>query len=326
MALFLFGMNLMSDHLNKIAGSKAEILLSKLTNKPLKGAVMGAAVTSLIQSSSASCAMTISLVESNILQLNSAIAIIIGSILGTSATGWIIAYSSVRFGNNFAMLFSPYVISAFFAIVGIVFKVFIHQKRIKRIGEIFLGFSILMLGINTISEAVAPLKESVGINNTISSVDNVFILFLIGILIAAVLQSASASVGILQSISVIGILNMHLIVPMLLGIGIGASLPIVLAATGKNNNAKRCAFSYVFVDTLGALIIGSTYYAIINLFNISELSIAINSVTIAAMNTIYRLIIFIMFIPFTGLIEIISKKAIKTKKQKRKEMVTVENE
>lgn len=314
-ALFLFGMNLMSDHLKKIAGSKAEILLSKLTQNPLRAATVGAGVTSLIQSSGAAGAMTLSLVENDILEMRSAIAIIIGSIFGTSATGWIVAYSTLGASVSVSRYFSPYMFGAVFAIVGIIFKVFIKKKQIKRTGEIFLGFSILMLGIDTISQSLVPFKDSQSLKSFISSADNAVLLFFFGIILSLILQSASASVGILQSISVIGIIHLQMVIPMILGIGIGASFPVLLAAAGKSNNAKRCAFSYLFVDTGGAAMIGAVYYLFKNISGFNDTNIICNSFTIAAINTVYRFLIFIIFLPFTKQIEAVSKKVVKRKRR-----------
>ena len=303
----------MSDHLNKIAGGKSEQILYKLTDNPFKAVFIGAGITALIQSSSAVSAMTVSLVESRLLKLKNAVAIILGTILGTSITGWIIAYSSINFSSSFATIFSASTLAAVFAIIGIVFKLFIKNRRIKRIGEIFLGFSILMLGIHTITESVEPLKNNEMLIKNISSVQNPLLLILLGAALSGILQSASASVGLVQTVSITGALSFNSTVALILGIGIGASIPVILAAVGKNTDAKRTALSYLLIDSLGAVIVGVLYFSIQRFVPMSK-NIIINPFSVTVINTLYRFILVIIFIPFINSITNICTKLIKNKR------------
>ena len=305
-------MNLMSEHLNKVAGSKSELILYKLTDKPVKAVSIGALITALIQSSSAVCAMTVSLVENKLLKLKNAIAVILGTIFGTSITGWIIAYSSLDFSNSFLKIFSASTIAAVFAVIGIIFKLFINNIKIKRIGEILLGFSILMLGIKTITDSVEPLKNSEFFIRNISAIKNPILLLLLGAALSGLLQSASASVGLVQTISATGVLTLNSTVSLLLGIGIGASIPVILTAVGKNSDSKRAALSYLLIDSLGALIIGLLYFLIIRIIPI-KISIEINPFSITIINTVYRLLLVIIFVPFINRLTNICKKLIKEK-------------
>ena len=312
-ALFLYGLNLMSEHLKKITGSKAEVYLYKLTDNPLKGMFIGTATTTLIQSSSAVSAMAVNLCESGIMRLKQAIPIILGSILGTSITGWIVAYSTTDTSKVFTRFFSVSALSAVFAVVGIVMKLFVKQHNIKRFGEILLGFSILMLGIHMITQAVTPLKNNLELLTLLKTIRHPMISFFVGVVVSAVLQSASASVGILQTVSLSGFITLGATLPMLAGIGIGASLPVLIAAVGKNMEAKRCAFSYLCANTGGAVVFLALYFIIYAFFSNKYESILLNPLTIATANTVYRFIIVFVWLPFIGVLERISRGCIKGK-------------
>lgn len=315
-ALFLFGMNLMSEHLKKIAGSKTELLLYRLTDKSLKSIAVGAGVTAFIQSSSAVSAMVVGLVENRLITLKRGIEIILGSIFGTAFTGWIVAYSSLQFSSPIADLFSARIISAVFAIVGIVFKVFLKNVRIKRTGEILLGFSILMLGISTISAAVEPMKENTMVLNAILQLKNPLLLAVIGVILAALLQSASAAVGILQTLSVTGIIGLPTAFSLILGIGIGASLPVLVSAIGRNNEAKRAAFSYLCINACGALFCGIIALITTRLIPQGAFAGEMTPISIALINTMYRFAIMIGLYRFIPVIEKICVYTIKNKKGK----------
>ena len=312
-ALFLFGMHLMSEHLKKMASTKAEQVLLKLTNHPLKGILVGTAVTSLIQSSSAVSAMAVGLTESRIIKLKQAIPIILGSILGTSVTGWIVAYSASDYSSGFAKIFSASVISAVFAIIGVILKLFIKKTQLKRLGETFLGFAILMLGIHTITQAVEPIKYSGTVTEAVTQFKNPLALFVVGIVLSSLLQSASASVGILQALSISGIIGFGTAVYLLLGISIGAAVPVFIAVTGKNADAKRCAVVYLLCNGIGAVIFGIIYLVISSIIGYDRIDFAVNSVSIAAINTIYRLGITVILTPFISVLEAASRGIVKDK-------------
>lgn len=313
-AMFLFGMSLMSDSLKKIAGNRTEIVLYKITNKHIKAIGIGAVVTALVQSSSAVSAMAVSLVESKLINLNKAIGILLGAVLGTSATGWIIFLSSVSENSNISNFFSASVISAFFSVIGIVLKLFIKNKNFKRAGDIFLGFAVLMFGIGTMSEAALPLKNSSFINDNILSFANPLLGIAAGIALAAILQSASASVGLIQTFAVSGLISFKIAFPLLLGIGIGASVPVLLSAAGKGNNPKRTALSYLIINLMGAILIGLLFYSLNEIFGFSIFEIKLTSFSVALINTLYRLIIVIINYPLIGVIEKTTKMLIKDKK------------
>ena len=240
-ALFLFGMSLMGDGLKMVAGNKLEAFLYRMTNTPLKGVALGTAVTSVIQSSSATTVMVIGFVNSGMMKLKQAIGIIMGANIGTSITGWILCLSYIDGKNGIAKILSTATISAVVAIAGIIMRMFCKRSVHKNIGNIMLGFAILMTGMQTMSGAVSPLKDSPTFTNMLTMFSNPLIGILVGIAFTAVLQSASATVGVLQALSVTGILTFSSAFPIVLGIGVGAACPVLISAIGANKNGKRTA-------------------------------------------------------------------------------------
>ena len=222
-ALFLFGMSLMGDGLKMVAGNKLEAFLYRMTNTPIKGVALGTAVTSVIQSSSATTVMVIGFVNSGMMKLKQAIGIIMGANIGTSITGWILCLSYIQGSGGIASIFSTATISAVVAVVGIIFRMFGKRSVHKNMGNIMLGFAVLMTGMQMMSGAVSPLRENQMFINMLTMFSNPLAGILVGILFTAVLQSASATVGVLQALSVTGILTFASTFPIVLGIGVGLS-------------------------------------------------------------------------------------------------------
>ena len=247
-ALFLFGMSLMGDGLKMVAGNKLEAFLYKMTNTSIKGVALGAGVTSVIQSSSATTVMVVGFVNSGMMKLKQAIGIIMGANIGTSITGWILCLSNIEGSSGIAKILSTATISAVVAIVGMLFRMMSKRTVYRNVGNIMLGFSILMFGMQTMSGAVAPLKESEAFTSMLTMFSNPVAGILLGIAFTAVLQSASASVGILQALSVTGSLTFATAYPIILGIGVGAACPVLLSAIGANKNGKRTAIIYLLND------------------------------------------------------------------------------
>ena len=231
-ALFLFGMSLMGDGLKMVAGNKLEAFLYRMTNTPLKGVALGTGVTSVIQSSSATTVMVIGFVNSGMMKLKQAIGIIMGANIGTSITGWILCLSYIDGKNGIAKILSTATISAVVAIIGIILRMACKRSVHKNIGNIMLGFAILMTGMQTMSGAVSPLKDSPTFTNMLTMFSNPLIGILVGIAFTAVLQSASATVGVLQALSVTGILTFSSAFPIVLGIGVGAACPVLISPSG----------------------------------------------------------------------------------------------
>lgn len=302
-ALFLYGMALMGDGLKKVAGNKLELILYRLTNTPVKGVLLGAAVTAVIQSSSATTVMVVGFVNSGMMKVSQAIGIIMGANIGTSITGWILCLSYLDSANGVAQLLSTATISAVVAIIGIIFRMFLKKVVYHNIGDIMLGFSILMLGMQSMSGAVAPLRESEWFTGAITMFSNPVMGILFGILITAVLQSASASVGILQALSVTGSISFATALPVVMGIGVGAACPVLLSAIGTNKNGKRTALVYLNNDLFGMVFWSVIFYSANAIVHFEFMDMVMNPMSIAMTNTVFRMATITVLLPFVRYIE-----------------------
>lgn len=301
-ALFLYGMSVMGDSLKKVAGNKLELILYKLTSTPLKGILLGTAVTAIIQSSSATTVMVVGFVNSGMMKVAQSIGIIMGANIGTSVTGWILCLSYIEGSGGIAQLLSTATISAVVAIIGIIFRMVMKKDSYRHVGEIMLGFAILMFGMQTMSGAVAPLKDSETFRSMLTMFTNPAAGILVGILFTAVLQSASASVGILQALSVTGGISFAVALPIVMGIGVGAACPVLMSGMSSNKNGKRTALVYLFNDLAGMIICGTLFYAIQAVVTrggqFAFMDLEMKSVSIALLNTIYRTVTIIILAPF----------------------------
>mgnify|MGYP000207091773 CR=1 FL=1 len=299
-ALFLYGMSLMGDSLKKVAGNKLELILYRLTNTPLKGLLLGTVVTAIIQSSSATTVMVVGFVNSGMMKVAQAIGIIMGANIGTSITGWILCLSYIDGSSGIAQLLSTATISAIVAIIGIIFRTFIKKKPYSDIGDIMLGFAILMIGMQTMSGAVSPLKENPHFVRLLTMFTNPFMGILVGIVFTAVLQSASASVGILQALSITGSITFAAALPITMGIGVGAACPVLLSSIGTNKNGKRTALIYLLNDLFGMIIWSILFYGSNVFMQYSFVNKVMSPVNIALMNTAIRcgnVLVLFWFIP-----------------------------
>ena len=302
-ALFLFGMSLMGDGLKMVAGNKLEAFLYRMTNTPLKGVALGTGVTSVIQSSSATTVMVIGFVNSGMMKLKQAIGIIMGANIGTSITGWILCLSYIDGKNGIAKILSTATISAVVAIIGIILRMACKRSVHKNIGNIMLGFAILMTGMQTMSGAVSPLKDSPTFTNMLTMFSNPLIGILVGIAFTAVLQSASATVGVLQALSVTGILAFSSAFPIVLGIGVGAACPVLISAIGANKNGKRTALVYLINDLFGLILWSVIFYTVNAIVHFGFMDMIMSPVSIALLNTVFRVATVCVLFPFIPKIE-----------------------
>ena len=294
---------MMGDGLKRVAGNKLELVLYKLTSTPLKGILLGTAVTAIIQSSSATTVMVVGFVNSGMMKVAQAIGIIMGANIGTSVTGWILCLSYIDGSSGIAQLLSTATISAVVAIIGIIFKMFVKKTTYKNVGDIMLGFSILMVGMQTMSGAVSPLKESPQFVNLLTTFENPFMGILVGIAFTAVLQSASASVGILQALSMTGSISFAASLPITMGIGVGAACPVLLSSIGTNKNGKRTALIYLLNDLFGMIFWSIVFYTVNAFVHFPFMDMNMRPVTIALMNSVFRMATILVLVPFIGLIE-----------------------
>ena len=303
-ALFLFGMSVMGDSLKKVAGNKLEVILYKLSGTPVKGILLGTGVTAVIQSSSATSVMVVGFVNSGMMKVDQAIGIIMGAILGTSVTGWILCLNSINGqSSSIASILSTQMITSFVAVIGIILRTFMKGQQVKNIGEILLGFAILMYGMSAMSSAVSPLRESAEFISILTKFSDPFIGIIAGLILTSIIQSSSAAVGILQALAVTGAVNFDIAFPLIMGIGIGASVPVLLSSIGASVNGKRTAWIYLIIDVLGALICGTVFYILSSLSIINVTDISMTMVMIALTNTIYRLIMVVILSPFIKILE-----------------------
>lgn len=298
LAFFLFGMTLLGDGLKRVAGSKLETILGKLTSNPIKGVLLGALVTAVIQSSSATTVMVVGFVNSGIMQLSNAVGIIMGANVGTTATGWVLTLAGVEGEGGFTSA----TVFAFIAFVGIVLYFFCRKQTQKNVGLILLAFSVLMSGMQAMSSAMDPLKEDAAFLHFISAASNPVVSLFIGLLVTAVIQSSSASIGILQALSITGAISYEVAIPMVLGMCIGACVPVLLSAIGANPNGKRTAVIYLYFNIVGSALFMVPFYVAHLFMDFDFMALPASALGIAVFNTVFKVAATLIQLPFTRLL------------------------
>ena len=303
-ALFLFGMSLMGDSLKMVAGSKLEVVLYRLSGTQLKGILLGTGVTAVIQSSSATSVMVVGFVNSEMMKVRQAIGIIMGAIIGTSITGWIICLSDIG-GNTsgWMELLSTETLTSVVALIGIILYMFSSDMSRRHVGGILMGFAVLMFGMKAMSGAVSGLKDDENFVRILTDFSNPILGIIVGMAFTSVLQSASAAVGILQALAITGAVSFEVAFPIIMGIAIGAAVPVLLSAMGASADGKRTALSYLIIDLFGVVIVSVIFYAINAFVHFGFMSRTMTAVSIAFVNTLFRVVIVMILAPMTGLIE-----------------------
>ena len=304
-AMFLYGMSLMGTSLKQVAGNKLELILYRLSGTPLRGILLGAGVTAVIQSSSATSVMTVGFVNSMMMKLRQALAVIMGAVIGTSITGWLIALGGVGGSESSPVLqlMSTEGISAIAAIAGILMRMICKKKTMIHIGDILMGFAVLMFGMKAMSSAVSGLHDDPAFISFLTNFSNPLLGILVGFVFTAILQSASASVGILQALSSTGLLTMGETLPIILGIAIGASVPVVLSGLGSSVEGRRTAFSYPVIEILRVILFAVVFYGLNAALHFSFMENTVNMVSIALINTMFRVSTVAILAWFIPLIE-----------------------
>lgn len=302
-ALFLFGMTLMGDGLKNVAGNKLELILYKLSESPVKGVLFGAAVTGVVQSASATSAMVIGFVNSGIMKVAQSIGIILGANIGTSVNAWILCLSYIEESEGIAVLLSTTTITAVVAVVGIIFKMFSKKAILRKVSDVMFGFVILMVGMQMMSGAVAPLQESADFIEGITMFSHPVLGILLGMLVSVCVQSSCAAIGVLQALSLTGGIRFAAAFPIIMGIAIGASCPVILSALGAGRNGKRTALSFLVVNVLGVVICSVLFYAINGLCELSISDKVMSPVSIACVNSLFRIAVAVFLLPFLGQVE-----------------------
>ena len=247
------------------------MILYKLSGNTPKAVLLGTGVTAVIQSSSATSVMVVGFVNSGMMKVKQAIGVVLGAILGTSITGWVLCLNSLEGGSGIAALFSTMVLTGIVALIGIILWMFASKYTYKNVGGIMLGFAVLMYGMSMMSGAVAPLRENETFLDMLTGFSNPVLGILVGLSITAAIQSASAAVGILQALAMTGAVTFGVAFPIIMGIGIGASVPVMLSALGATTNGKRTAFVYLVIDVLGAVICTVLFYGAKAIFSFDHM-------------------------------------------------------
>lgn len=303
LALFLYGMSMLGSGLEKLSGGRLEQTLEKLTNNVFKGVLLGALVTGAIQSSSATTVIVVGLVNARILKLRQAIGIIMGANIGTTVTAHILRLSDLSSDNFFLMLLKPTTLAPVVGIIGVLMVMVGKKQKYKTLGEILLGFCILFTGMFNMEAAVSPLSESPEFANLFASFSNPVIGVLVGAGVTAIIQSSSASIGILQALSSTGIITWSSAIPIILGQNIGTCITPILASIGASKNAKRTAAVHLSFNIIGTFIFLVGIYTIQSISPFFFWELPIDKGGIANFHTLFNVCVTFMFLPFVGLLE-----------------------
>ena len=295
-ALFLYGMRVMGEGIEKRAGKQMRIILEKLTANPLKSILLGAAVTAIIQSSAATTVMVVGFVNSGIMKLSQATGIIMGANLGTTITAWILSLSGIEGESVFVQLLKPSSFSPVLAMVGVTFLLFSKSNKRRDVGTILLGFSILMFGMQTMSGAVEPLADIPEFTRILTLFESPILGVLTGAVITAIIQSSSASVGILQALSATGSVTFSSAIPIILGMNIGACIITLLSSVGTSREARRTALVHLYFSLIGKVLVTTLFMLANAAFRFSFMETFVNPVSIAVIHSALNLISIIIFL------------------------------
>ena len=303
LCLFLFGMETMGGGLTRASGSKLEQILENLTSSVPRGVLLGCVVTAVIQSSSATTVMLVGFVNSGIMQLRQAIPVIMGANIGTTITAWLLSMTGIEGDNFFVQMLNPMSFSPILAVIAIVFILFSKNERRKNIGYVFIGFAVLMYGMDMMSSSVEPLKDVPEFVNILTMFSNPVLGVAAGTLFTAAIQSSSASVGILQALCMTGSITYATVIPIIMGQNIGTCITAILSAIGANKGAKRVAAVHLSFNIIGTVLFMVVFYAINAVFPFAFMDSAANAAGIAVIHTTFNIIATAVLLPFSGTLE-----------------------
>lgn len=298
LALFLFGMQVMGNALEKKAGGQLNTVLNKITDNPLKGFGLGLGITSLIQSSSATTVMLVGLVNSEIITLKQSVYVIMGSNVGTTITAWILSLTGISGDNPVIQLLKPSSFTPVLALIGIIFYMFVKNTNKKDTGMILLGFAVLMYGMEAMSCAVSGLKAVEGFTDILTLFSNPILGLVAGALITAILQSSSASIGILQALSTTGAVTYNSAIPIIMGQNIGTCVTALISSIGANRDAKRVACVHLYFNTIGSITLLVLFYAVNSIVDFAFIDMQANQFGIALTHTLFNLMCTVLLMPF----------------------------
>ncbi len=299
LAFFLYGMNVLSSGLERMAGGKLESILKKMTSNPFKSLLLGMGITAAIQSSSAMTVMLVGLVNSGIMSLNQTVGVIMGSNIGTTVTAWILSLVGIEGDNIIMNLLKPKNFSLLFAFIGILMIMISNKPKRKDLGTILVGFAILMFGMETMSGAVEPLAESEGFQKILTAFNNPLLGVLFGAAFTAIIQSSSASVGILQALAAHGGITYGMAIPIIMGQNIGTCITSVISSIGVSRNAKKVSIVHITFNLIGTTVCLSAFLIVNAFLDMAFVDTAISPFWIAIVHSIFNIVTTLLLIPFS---------------------------
>lgn len=320
LCLFLFGMNVMGQALERRAGGTLRTLLGKLTTGKAKGFLTGLGVTGIIQSSSATTVMVVGFVNSGLMNLKQAINVIMGANVGTTVTAWLLSLSGIESGNLIVQLFKPTSFTPVLALIGIIFYMFCNSSKKKDTGTILLGFATLMFGMDAMSAAVSGLKDVESFRSLFIAFENPLLGVLAGALLTAIIQSSSASVGILQALAVTGQVSYGAAIPIIMGQNIGTCITAMLSSVGTNKNAKRAAIVHLAFNVIGTIVWLTVFWIIKAIFAPALLNESASLVGIAIAHSVFNILCTALLLPLSGILETVAYRIVPETKTKEEDV------
>ncbi len=317
LALFLYGMQVLGDALSRASGGRMEKILEKMTSNPIKGVLLGALVTGVIQSSSATTVMVVGFVNAGIMKLSQAVGIIMGANIGTTITSWLLSLVGIESDNFVIQLFKPTSFSPVLAFIGIVFLMVAKKQKLKDVGTILLGFAVLMFGMDTMSAAVKPLADVPEFTNILTMFTNPVLGLLAGVILTAVIQSSSASVGILQALCVTGSMPYAAVFPIIMGQNIGTCVTALLSGIGASKNARRAALIHLYFNVIGTIIFMVAFYVLHGFISFAFMDQAADPMGIAVIHSVFNVVATVLLLPFSKVLEKLACLTIKDREEEK---------
>ena len=303
LAFFLYGMNTMSKSLEKMAGGKLERILKRMTSNPLKSLLLGAGITVAIQSSSAVTVMLVGLVNSGVMELSQTIGVIMGSNIGTTTTAWILSLTGIESDNVFVNMLKPESFSPLLAMAGVILIMGSKKQKRRDIGRVMVGFAILMYGMDLMKDAVEPLSEVPAFTELLTAFQNPLLGVLVGMVFTAVIQSSSASVGILQALALTGSVSFGAAIPIIMGQNIGTCVTALISSVGANKNARRAAMVHLYFNIIGVTLFLAVFYGANLLLDFAFVNETVTAWGIAVVHSIFNLTATAVLLPFANGLE-----------------------
>lgn len=319
LAFFLYGMHVMGDGLTKLSGGRLERILERLTHSRLKAVLLGAGVTAVIQSSSATTVTVVGFVNSGIMKLGQAVGVIMGANIGTTVTSWLLSLAGIEGGNFFVKLLKPTSFSPVLALIGIILIMSAKQEKRKEIGAILIGFSVLMFGMDTMSAAVKPLADVPEFTGILTMFSNPFLGMLLGAILTAVVQSSSASIGILQALCATGTLPFATAIPIIMGQNIGTCVTALISSIGGGKNAKRAALVHLYFNVIGTVVFMVVFYGLHGILRFPFMAEPAGAAGIAVIHSLFNIGATLVLLPFARGLE---KLAVVSVREKEEEKIT----